>query len=704
MKFNDLTELFNPGSIVLVGASDRPASIGKRTLDNIVQHSKFEGDLYLVNPRRDQIDGHQCFNSVADLPAGVSPAAAVIVIPGEEVITALNQCADRKIRFAIVLSSGFGEESAAGKLVEAEMRRIAVESGMRIYGPNCPGIVNIEHQLGLTFSPAFRDDLQYGPIAVATQGGALGRNLIQGSERGAGYTAWASSGNEADLQVADFIHFFADNPKVTGILSLLEGVNDGARFAQAALKTTSSGRGLGVLKVGRSEYGRKAAASHTASITGSADVNSAVLAHLGVAECDDVDELVDFGSLLARARPNGSEKIAVYGSSGGACALCADILGASGLELAEFTEQTLAALKARLPSYAAINNPVDTTAMTLADPEMIDDSLLAVCADPSVSLVVVPFALDYGEVTRKSAQRYASIQTRTKTPIIPIWQSERQGGGYQEFAKAGMVPMRSSRNAGKAIRRWIDYGRWYTHRRHDPTPALITHGLGALDGTLRTLSEPDGKSLLTQAGLQTPEAGTATTREQAVTLSQRIGYPVVLKVVSNEIAHKTDIGGVKLNLQTPAAVETAFDAIESNIQTACPDANFGGVLVEQMIDGNGLEVLLNISRDPVFGYILTMGLGGIHVELFRDVARCMLPVSAEMVTEKLNSLRCAPLFKGLRGSSGHDIPALVRSIVTLSDLVVSRGHQFEEIELNPVWVGAPGQGAFILDAVITERT
>jgi len=392
--FDDLTELFSPSSIALVGASDRPNSIGKRTLDNLTVHGSFRGELFLVNPQRNEIEGRRCWPSIAELPAGVVPAAAIIVIPGAAVVEVIGQCAARGVRFAIVLSSGFGEEGEAGKAIEAEMRRIAHAGGMRVYGPNCPGIVNIRERLGLSFSPAFRDDLRPGPIAIATQGGALGRNLVQGTERGCGYSAWASSGNEADLQVADFIHHFSRQPDVRGVLSLLEGVSDGRRFAAAALATTRSGRGLGVLKIGRSEYGMKAAASHTASITGSADVNSAVFARLGIAEVDDVDELVDFGVLLARGQPTGREKIAVYGSSGGACALTADILGAAGVELAEFAPATLERLRARLPSFAAIGNPVDTTTVTLSDPQVIDDTLLAVAEDPSVGLIILPFAID----------------------------------------------------------------------------------------------------------------------------------------------------------------------------------------------------------------------------------------------------------------------------------------------------------------------
>ncbi len=701
--FDDLTDLFSPGSIALVGASDRPNSIGKRTLDNLTIHGDFKGELYLVNPARAEIEGRRCWPSIADLPVAVVPAAAIIVIPGAAVLDVISQCAARGVRFAIVLSSGFGEEGEAGKALEAEMRAIAHAGGMRVYGPNCPGIVNIRERLGLTFSPAFRDDLRPGPIAIATQGGALGRNLVQGGERGCGYVAWASSGNEADLQVADFIHHFSRQPEVRGVLSLLEGVNDGRRFVAAALATTRSGRGLGLLKIGRSEYGMKAAASHTASITGAADINSAVFAQLGIAEVDDADELVDLGVLFARAQPRGNEKIAVYGSSGGACALTADILGAAGVELAEFAPATLERLRSRLPSYAAVGNPVDTTTVTLSDPQVIDDTLLAVAEDPSVGLVILPFAIDYGAVTGGTARRFVEIQSRTRTPIVPIWMSERLGEGYRVFADAGMTPMRSARNAGKAIRRWIAYGRWLADCADRPDPLLLTQGIGPAALSIRALSEPEGKALLREAGLPVPPARVVASAADAGRAAGSVGLPVAMKIVSRDIVHKTDVGGVALGIADPAAAVAAYERIVAAVLQARPQARIDGVLVERMAPAGGLEALVSVSRDPVFGYMLTLGLGGIHIEFFHDVGRAMLPADSRTAAELVAGLRSAPLFAGMRGHGGYDVDALGALVESLSALVAAHGHGIEEIELNPVWVGPRGAGVQVLDAVVSLR-
>lgn len=701
--FDDLAELFSPRSVVLVGASDRPGSIGRRTFDNLVLHGEFGGELHLVNPAHREIEGRPCWPSVVELPPQAAPTVAVIVVPAPAVLEAVGHCASRGVRFAIVLSAGFGEEGERGRAVEAEMRRIARAAGMRVYGPNCPGIVNVKERIGLTFSPAFREDLRTGPIAVATQGGALGRNLLQGGARGCGYLAWASSGNEADLQVADFIHHFARQPEVRGVLTLVEGVKDGPRFVAAALAATRSGRGLGLLKIGRSTYGARAAVSHTASITGEADINSAVFAQLGIAEVDDVDELVDFGALLARGRPGGDERIAVFGSSGGACALVADVLGASGVELAELEPATIERLRARLPSYAAIDNPIDTTTITLTDPGVIDDTLLAVAEDPAVGLVVLPYAIDYGEATGATARRFVELQSRISKPLLPVWMSERTGEGYRVFAEAGMTPMRSARSAGRAIRRWLEYGRWLAGRSAGTEPLLLAQGIGPQARAIRALSEAEGKALLREAGLPVPPARLATSADRAVEALAALGAPVAMKIASADIAHKSDVGGVALDIREPAEAAVAWERIVAAAREAMPRAAIDGVLVEPMALAGGLELLVCVARDPSFGYILTLGLGGLHVELLRDVARAMLPVDADMAAGMLARLRAAPILSGVRGREGHDVDALCALVESVSNFVAARGHGIEEVELNPVWVGPKGAGVRVLDAVVRLR-
>lgn len=699
--FPDLTRLFNPQSLAIVGASDRPNSIGSHTLNNIAEYSNFTGELLLVNPKKDMIGKHRCYPDVASLP--VAPDVLVIVVPASAVLEAVTQGGALGAKFAVILTSGFSEADDWGKAEEAKLVEVSRRTGIRIYGPNCPGLVNVNNRLGMSFSPAFRNDLRAGPIGLATQGGGLGRNLMQAMDRGAGIAMWSSSGNECDLQVADFIHYMADDPDVSVICTLMEGIKDGPRFLAALKHAALRGKPVVGLKVGRSEYGRRAAISHTASITGSAEVNSAVFRQMGLIEADDLDEIIDVATLLARKIPDGTEKVAVFASSGGAASLCADNVGSAGLTLATFTAKTTAALRAALPDFAAIGNPVDTTSVTISDPQAFLNSLAPVAEDPEVGVILLPVAMDYAGITATTARLIIEAQDGDSTPLCPIWMSDRTGEGYQILQQAGITPFRSLRNMGKAVRRWVDYGKWRSRSQDDWSPALVASGLTDITGATTTLTELDSKAQLAAAGVSVAQARLVTSAAEAEAKIKALGGSVAMKIVSPSISHKTEVGGVQLGVKAEQAAEM-YDAIRAAVAMHCPEAKIEGVLIEPMAEPGGLEVLVGISRDPVFGYVMTFGLGGIHVELFRDVTRRILPVTLDMAREMTSEVRSAALLEGLRGAQPRDVAALHALMVALSDHVIAKGGSIEEIDLNPVWVGAKGQGAVALDAVVVERT
>lgn len=696
----DLSRLIRPRSIALVGASDRPQSIGERTLTNLLDHSEFDGDIYLVNPTKAEIRGHRCWPSVASLPA--TPDVAVIVVPASGVLAVAEECAARGVLFAIVLTSGFGEAGEEGERAQVRLKEIADAGGMRLYGPNCPGLTNVNHRLGLTFSPSFPHDLVKGPIGLATQGGGLGRNVMQAMDRGIGIGLWASTGNEVDLQVADFIHYMADAPDIKVIVTLLEGIKDGAKFVAAVNRAAANGKPVIALKVGKSEYGQKAAQSHTASLTGSAEVNSAVFKQCGVIEVDDIDELVDTAWLFARGEPAPSEGVAIYTSSGGTAALTADAVGTAGLTLAQFAPHTRQTLADLLPAYAALDNPVDTTAAVLSDAALIEKSLSAVAVDPNLGCVIVPIALDYGDTTIQLARTIIAAQKGCATPIIPIWMSDRLGEGYRMLVEGGFAPPRSVGKAIKAIQRWIEYGRWKRARgAHTPlnpvaalTPATAT----------RSLSEAEAKSQLLAAGIPLLPNALAPTVEEAVAAASAMGYPVVAKIASEQIVHKSDIGGVIVGLQNADELRQAWEDIMAAAKHHRPDAHIDGLLVEKMAPRGGLELMVGVTRDPVFGHVMTFGLGGIYVEILRDVTRRMLPLCASEAAAMVREMRCFPLLEGARGRPPADLAALQTLLLSISDFMTHNAGRIEEMDLNPVWIGAEGEGVLPLDAVIIERT
>lgn len=696
----DIGRLVNPRSIAIIGASDRAGSLGSRTVSNLLDHSDFRGETYLINPGRTELRDRPCYANIRDLPA--APDVALLVVPAAQTLTALQDAAERGVSFAMVFTSGFGEMGEEGRAAEAEMLRISRQSGMRIYGPNSPGLCNLNTRLGMMFSPSYRVDQRPGPIGLATQGGGIGRCFLQAMERGVGVGLWASTGNEVDLTVADFIRYMADADDITTIATAMEGVKDGQAFIDAALYAAERNKPVVALKVGRSEYGARAVASHTGSISGAVEVNSAAFRQAGVVEVDDLDELIDTAALFARKRPTGAEKVAVYGFSGGACALAADAVGEARLEMATFAPETLEQLQKTLPSYAAFANPVDATSDILTNSDIAYDSLKAVADDPSVGVILYPFPCDYAELTQGIADDGVRTQGETDTPIVAVWTSDRLGAGWSSLVEGGLVPSRSVKRAALAIRRWIERGRWETQTREAGWRPLPSDS--ARPEARFTLNESAAKSLLARAGVSTPSGVIVHSANEARRVAELYDVPLVAKIVSADIAHKSDVGGVIVGLSSPDQSAAGYEQIISAVGEAAPRAQIDGVLLEKMAPAGGTELLIGVTRDPIFGHVMTVGLGGVFVELFRDVSRRLLPLTPAMAREMLMEPKCAALLTGYRGKPAVDIDAVVEILLAVSQFVSTHADALEELELNPVWVGPKGQGALALDALLVSNT
>ena len=701
--FPDLQRLVRPDSIAVVGASDTAGSIGRRTLDNVTKHSDFSGEIYLVNARREAIDGRICYPDVTSLPA--APDVALVAVPARAVMDSLHQCADRGVKFAVILTSGFGELGEDGLKVQRQMTELANASGMRIYGPNCPGFTNMVDRIGMTFSPAFADDTNIGPIGIATQGGGLGRNLVQAGERGVGVAMWASLGNAVDLDVADFIHYLVGDDRIKVICTLLEGINDGARLLAAFDEAAQAGKPVVTLKVGHSPYGVAAVRSHTAALAGAAEVNSAVFEQMGVIEVDDTDEIMDVAWLLARAMPPARPRIAVFGGSGGAVALTADHIGAAGLELAELDEKTVAELTEILPAYAAVRNPVDTTATTISDPSLLERSLEVVANDPNVDIVLLPIPIDYGAHSAASTAAFARIQQQVDIPLLPIWMSDRRGPAWQTLVSAGMSSPRSLSKAVLTVRRWAWFGGWraaYDAGR-STRPLLLSRpsGTAALRLSGDVSNELAAKDWLRQCGIDVPRSSLTRTDAEAAAVGAS-GERLVAKVVSADIAHKSDVGGVVTGVHGPDDAVLARTHILDAVSSHHPDARIDGVAFEEMIPDDGTDMIVGVHCDPGFGHMLTVGIGGLHVETLNDVRRALLPISESQAHRLVRSLRSWEILQGARGEEPRDVDGFVRLLLKVSDIVAANVDRIEEIDLNPVRVRPTGsrRPVTVLDALI----
>jgi len=691
--FQDLSRLMAPRSLVIVGASAREGSQGKRLVDNVLVHSGFEGEVYLINPGTPEILGRPCYPSVADIPAtGVD--VALVIVNATQVLPALEQCAAKGVAFAIVMTSGFAEVGEAGRRNEEAIAALCARTGLRVYGPNCPGLVNLRLRLGMTFSPAFKDDLNAGPIGLATQGGGLGRTVLQALSFGDGVGLWCSAGNECDLGLPDFIAHMAVDPQLSVIAVLMEGVKDGERLRRALDLAREHGKPVVILKVGRSEQGVLAAQSHTASIAGSAQVNSAVFRQHGAVEVQDLDELAAVARLLSRPRPSAETGLAIFTFSGGTAALAADIAGAAGLPIAQFAPQTKVALQALLPAFANIANPLDTTADIIRDTALVTQCLRIVCDDPNVGAVMFPIPMDYAGITATMAQAIREAATSQPKPIVPVWMSRRMGEGFVVMEQAGLLPFLSLTDSVTALRHL-----WPAAAAHGAQhPADAAGGNAGIAPA--ALSESEGKALLRAAGIAVPEGGVAHDASEAAELARGLGFPVAVKIVSAQIPHKTEAGGVRLDVLDEQAVRAAYQDILETVARRQPDAHIEGVLVEKMFPAGGREILIGIHRDVAFGPVLTVGLGGVFVEVLKDVSHRAIPLQPQDARDMLRELKGFELLQGVRGQAPADIAALETLVLQVSHFATQQGARLRELDLNPVWVGTEGQGAVPLDALV----
>lgn len=700
--FDDLTRLMAPRSIVVIGASAREGSQGRRLVDNLLVHSSFGGDVYLVNPGSKEILGRPCYPSVAEVPAsGVD--VALIMVNAAQVLPALEQCAAKAIAFAIVMSSGFAETGDEGRRLEQAIAALTERTGLRVYGPNCPGLVNLRLRLGMTFSPAFKDDLNSGSIGLVTQGGGLGRTVLQALSFGDGVGLWCSAGNECDLGVPDFIAHMAISPEVRVIAVLMEGIKNGDRLRSALALARDQGKPVVILKVGRSEHGVKAAQSHTASIAGAAQVNSAVFRQYGAIEVEDLDELASVARLLGQRRPSAQTGLAIVTISGGTAALAADMAGAAGLPLAQILPDTETGLRKLLPPFANIGNPLDTTADIIRDPDRVRSCLQLVCGDPNVGAVMFPIPMDYGAITAAMAAAIRDAAATSEKPIVPVWMSRRMGEGFRILEEGGLLPFLTLSDCVAALRHLWPTAVEAAPAASEEPPPQANHAGVALPAAL---SESDGKALLRKAGIVVPAGGVARSASEAVELALAFGFPVAMKIVSAQILHKTEAGGVRLNLADERDVRCAYQDVIDTVAKRQPDATIDGVLVEQMLPaGRGREVLIGVHRDDAFGLVLTVGLGGIFVEVLRDVAHRALPIGPHDAHDMLRELKGFALLEGVRGQPPADLTALEDLLLRVSCFATEQGPRLLEMDLNPVWVGRRGEGALPLDALIVlDRT
>jgi acyl-CoA synthetase (NDP forming) len=708
----DLKPLLSPDSVAIVGASADTESLRGRLTHALIGHG-YDGRIYPVTRSHGEVLGLQAYPSVASLPEPVD--LAVILVPAAHVIDTIEQCGVHGVRAAVVISSGFGEESNdEARTRDVELGRIAERHGIVVCGPNSEGIVNPLRPLVATFSPVFHDPSRSllpsvskaRPIAVSCQSGALTFSFLsRGLDKQLRFTHQVSAGNQTVLEAHDYVDWWLDEGDAEVFLLYLEGIRRPDRFREVAAKAAAAGKPIIAAKVGRSAAGRRAAASHTGALAQAGDIDDAIFRHYGIIRGEDLDQMIDVAAAFSFCRLPRGNRVAVITGSGGSAVWMADILSQYGLELPVLEDDIQKRVLALLPSYASAQNPVDATAQAIH--EVGYARLVEIVRESKrIDTILLIGSLANEATAAKRAEELATITSSIEQPILLSTYTTASPGAMARFAEAGIPCYTSMPSCARAIRALVDYAAFQS-RQHKPKAAAISPGLRdevgrALAAAGPVLTEAEAKTLLARYGLPRPPEALATSAEEAVAAATRIGGPVALKVQSPDITHKTDAGAVALGVVGEHAVREAYERILANAKAAHADAAVQGVLVQAMAP-RGREIILGVTRDPVFGPMLMVGLGGIHVEVLRDIAFAPAPIGREEALALLGELKGAAMLDSVRGEPAADRIALADAIATLSRFAADHADLIEEIDLNPVIVHPQGQGLTVVDALIVKR-
>ena len=688
----DLDTYFRPRSIAVIGASDTERKPNTAMWRKLRAWGETHGaEVYPVNPNREKLDGLKCYASVFDVPGDLDLAAILV----GDAMTAVKEVIEREVAFAVVFAAGFSEVGGEGEQLQAELEELVAASDTRLVGPNT----------NLNAFELYRDELPGKRLALITQSGHQGRPIYQSHEElDIPMSHWAPTGNEVDLEFADFTRYFADQPDVGVVSAYIEGFKDGRTLMLAADHAAARGVPIVCVKVGRTSEGRSMAKAHTGHLTGADEVVSAVFRQYGITRVDGLDELTDTSAMLARTAPprrakraNGTgDGVCVYAISGGTGAHMSDMAAAAGLRLPDLTKKTQQTLRQWIADYLRVSNPVDNGGAPSGDERgrMILDTLVA---DPNIDLIIVPITGALPSMANRLSQDLADVAETTDKPICVIWGSPSYNvTAYKTLRDSSRLAVfHTFANCVGAVRAYFDYHE-FRGRYSSPFAKPITRPLPAAKAARAILKDADGalseyesKQLLSAYGIPITEERLCSSKAEAVRAAGAIGYPVVLKVSSPTILHKSDLGLVRVGVPNAKEVRAAYDEL-----MAADGAE--GVLVSELVSG-GVETVVGIAQDELFGPTVMFGLGGVFVEVLKDVTFRVPPFDRDEARRMVEEVRGFPLLQGARGRPKADVKALVDVIVKVQRLALDLSGDLSELDINPLMV-LP-KGAVAVDAL-----
>ncbi len=701
--FPDLRRFFAPRSVAYIGATEDLAKFGGRCVRELIDFG-YAGAIYPVNPKRQEIFGLQCYAALGDLPA--VPDHVGIVLPATAIPEALEQCGRAGVPFATVFSAGFAETGThEGRALQAQIAATARQWGERIMGPNCNGRVNFVDRVAMSSTAVIRGPRRpAGDVAVASHSGGAGQVNVMWRAQQAGIeiSYQVSCGNDADLDLLDYMAFMLEDERTRVVLALAETISNGAKLRALAARAAALDKAIVMVKVGRSAAGSRAAAAHTGAVTGADDVCSAALEQFGIVRVDDCHELYEAAMLLRRRQRIRGRRAAATSISGGNLVMVTDLGAGLGVEWPPYAAATQQTLGALLPGFSQAANPTDLTAAAVGRADVFTQVCRVLHDDPNID-VVLPVLTFAPAADIRSLAAFAAAAAK---PVALLWTGkclDDQTLSPERLVSEGHAVFRDAQPAMKAL--------WAAMRHHEarqkraaaarlrrPDGIDVAAARGMLATAVGPLDEQASKQLLALYGLPVTQERLARDTREAVRIAREMVAPVALKILSPDILHKTEAGAIRLGVQGADAVAGAFGEVMAAARDWRPNARIEGVLVQEMVSG-GEEVLLGIATDPVFGAVVTVGLGGIYVEVMKDVALRLAPVTHEDAHAMLASLRCFSLLNGARGRAIADLDALADCIVRVSWLAADMHGLLAELDINPLRVLPRGQGVRVVDAL-----
>ncbi len=692
--------LYNPRGIAVIGASADLSRISGQPIAAL-KNAGYKGGIYLVNPKYQELHGLTCYPAAAAIKQPCD--LALIAVPSNGVAAAVRDCGAAGIPFAIILTAGFREAGIEGRKLEAELAKAGKDSGVRFIGPNCQGAMSIPSRMWCVFgSVSYETELRQGAVSCAFQSGGFGYAVVNLAEaQGIGFRHIVSSGNETDIAMPELLSDFLDDAGTKLAFAYMEGTPDARQLLDVGRKSLETGKPVLIWKGAQTEAGTKAAASHTANLTGNYDLYRAAFRQSGLIEVHDVEEIVDIAKVFAQGRLPKGRAIGVLSISGGSGIVFADRAIKEGLTLPSFSPQTVAALKAIIPSFGSSENPADTTAGVFNDPTLFTKTLEIVLADPAIDQVSILLASISGDAATKACQAIADAAASTYKPLNVVWSGRKAKSeaawALLENANIPFIttPVRMARAAAVLANFAMDRQRLLPRTAPPPLkPRSLNLPVGPA-----TLSEVESKAVLTAFGIPLTREVLVPPGADPVSATADLKWPRAVKIVSRDIAHKTEAGGVQLGLDTPDKLKAAAAEIVASATAYEPGAKIDGVLVSEM--AHGVEALIGVVNDDGFGPAVTFGLGGIFTEALQDVTFRIAPFGIETAREMIGELRGAKLFDGYRGAPPADKEALARALVDVSRMAMALAPRLKEMDINPLFVGPDGVVA--ADALIVLK-